>query len=84
VRLYETTAVVTGRTRMKGRLGDAPFAASSRHTHVFVMQQGEWRLVAAQGTQIPTSPEQQAAQTRAVRWREEVTSPKEELHEQPD
>ena len=50
VRLYKTTAVVTGRTRMKGRLGDAPFVASSRYTHVFVMDKGEWRLVAAQGT----------------------------------
>ncbi|HEU0007365.1 MAG TPA: nuclear transport factor 2 family protein [Terriglobia bacterium] len=57
VRLYQTTAVITGRTRMKGRLGDAPFAASSRYTHVFVMQQGKWRLVAAQGTQISPSPE---------------------------
>jgi Domain of unknown function (DUF4440) len=52
MRLYKTTAVVTGRTRMKGRLGGAPFATSSRYTHVFVMQQGKWRLVAAQGTQI--------------------------------
>ncbi len=43
VRLYQTTAIVTGRTQMKGRLGDAPFAASSRYTHVFVDQQGEWR-----------------------------------------
>ena len=57
VRLYETTAVVTGRTRIKGRFGGAPFAASSRYSHVFVMQQGEWRLVAAQGTQISPSPE---------------------------
>jgi len=58
VRLYQATAVVMGRTRMKGRLGGAPFAASSRYTHVFVMQQGEWRLAAAQGTRIPTSREQ--------------------------
>jgi len=58
VRLYKTTAVVTGRTRMKGRLGDAPFVASSRYTHVFVMDKGEWRLVAAQGTQISPRQEQ--------------------------
>src|SRR5262245_43159211 len=57
VRLYETTAVVTGRTRIKGRFGGAPFAASSRYSHVFVMQRGEWRLVAAQGTQISPSLE---------------------------
>ena len=57
-RRYQATIVITGRTRMKGRLGDAPFAASSRYTHVYVEQQGEWRLVAAQGTLIPPSPEQ--------------------------
>ena len=44
--------VITGRTQMKGRLGDAPFAASSRYTHVFVSQQNEWRLATAQGTPI--------------------------------
>ena len=60
VRLYQTTAIVTGRTQMKGRLGDAPFAASSRYTHVFAEQQGEWRLVNAQGTQISIVPEQSA------------------------
>ena len=52
VRLHERTAVVTGRTEMEGRFGEAPFAASSRYTHVFVEQQGRWRLVAAQGTPI--------------------------------
>lgn len=58
VRLYQTTAIVTGRTQMKGRLGDFPFTASSRYTHVFVSQQSEWRLATAQGTQIspPASP----------------------------
>ena len=52
VRHYQTTAIVTGRTQMKGRLGDAPFVASSRYTHVFVSQQNEWRLATAQGTSI--------------------------------
>jgi len=52
VRLYQTTAIITGRTQMKGQLGDAPFHASSRYTHVFVSQQNEWRLATAQGTQI--------------------------------
>src|SRR5258708_4253102 len=56
VRLYQTTAIVTGRTQMKGRLRDAPFAASSRYAHVFVEHQGEWRLVSAQGTQISPPP----------------------------
>ena len=52
VRIYQTTAVITGRTRMKGQFAGTPFATSSRYTHVYVEQQGEWRLVAAQGTQI--------------------------------
>jgi len=52
VRLYQTTAIITGRTQMKGRLGDAPFPASSRYTHAFVSQQNEWRLATAQGTPI--------------------------------
>jgi ketosteroid isomerase-like protein len=56
VRMYQATAIVTGRTQMKGQLGDAPFAASSRYTHVFVSQHGEWRLATAQGTRIsPTT-----------------------------
>ena len=61
VRLYQTTAIVTGRTQMKGRLGDASFAASSRYTHVFVDQRGEWRLATAQGTQISPAPGQSAS-----------------------
>ncbi|MBZ5537072.1 MAG: nuclear transport factor 2 family protein [Acidobacteriia bacterium] len=57
VRVYQTTAVITGRTRIKGRFADIPFATSSRYTHVYVEQHGEWRLVAAQGTQIAPGPE---------------------------
>ena len=56
VRVSHAAAVVTGRTEMKGRMGDTPFALSSRYTHVFVEQEGECRLVAAQGTQIPPVP----------------------------
>ena len=61
VRLYQTTAIVTGRTQMKGRLGDAPFVASSRYTHVFVDRRGEWRLATAQGTQISPASGQSAS-----------------------
>lgn len=52
VRFYASAAVVTGSTQMTGRFGAMPFTAHSRYTHVFVEQQSEWRLVAAQGTQI--------------------------------
>jgi len=61
VRLYQTTAIFTGRTQMKGQLGEAPFAVSSRYTHVFVDQRGEWRLATAQGTQISPAPGQSAS-----------------------
>ena len=52
VRFYQTAAVITGSTQMSGRFGATPFTAHSRYTHVFVEEQSEWRLVAAQGTQI--------------------------------
>jgi ketosteroid isomerase-like protein len=61
VRLYQSTAIITGRTHMKGQLGKAPFTASSRYTHVFVERQGEWRLVNGQGTPISSPPEQRAS-----------------------
>jgi hypothetical protein len=61
VRLYQTTAVITGRTQMRGRFAEQPFIVSSRYTHVFVEQQGQWRLVTAQGTQVSAAPGQTAA-----------------------
>ena len=54
VRIYTTTAVITGRTEMSGTFVDQAFRASSRYTHVFVEQDGQWRLVSAQGTQTTT------------------------------
>ena len=52
VRRYGTAAVVTGRTEMAGRFGEAPFAARSRYTHVYAEIDGRWRLASAQGTPI--------------------------------
>ena len=52
VRSYDVTAVVTGRTQMHGRFGEAAFTISSRYTHVYTKRRDEWRLVTAQGTQI--------------------------------
>jgi ketosteroid isomerase-like protein len=52
VRIYHRTAVITGRTEMQGKPGDEPCVAHSRYTHVCHMEQNEWRLVSAQGTQI--------------------------------
>src|SRR4051812_2609914 len=36
VRLYGATAVITGRTEMRGGFGDQTFRTESRYTHVFV------------------------------------------------
>ena len=52
VRRFGSTAIVNGRTEMRGRVGDAAFAVRSRYTHVYVEQQGRLRLASAQGTQI--------------------------------
>ena len=57
VRRYGATAVITGRTRMKGKFEGSPFETSSRYTHVYVEQHGRWRLVSAQGTQIAGAQE---------------------------
>jgi ketosteroid isomerase-like protein len=59
VRRYGSAAVVTGRTRMRGRYGDQPFGAHSRYTHVYVRRASGWKLASAQGTPVadagPTS-----------------------------
>jgi ketosteroid isomerase-like protein len=52
VRRYGSAAVVTGRTRMRGRYGDQPFGAHSRYTHVYVRRKAGWRLASAQGTPV--------------------------------
>ena len=53
VRIYSTdTAVIVGRTEMRFRAAEQSFTFSSRYTHVFVLQDGGWRLASAQGTQI--------------------------------
>jgi len=52
LRMYGETAVVTGRTQMRGQFEEKPFTASSRYTHVYVTAQPQWQLVSAQGTQI--------------------------------
>lgn len=52
VRRYASAAVATGETRMRGRYGGAGWSAHSRYAHVYVEQDGRWRLASAQGTQI--------------------------------
>jgi ketosteroid isomerase-like protein len=52
VRLYDTTAIVTGRTRMSGRYEGHAFRVHSRYTHVYARGRNGWRLVSAQGTPV--------------------------------
>jgi ketosteroid isomerase-like protein len=52
VRVHGTAGIVTGRTAMSGRMEGDAFAVRSRYTHVFVVEEGRWRLVSAQGTPI--------------------------------
>ncbi len=52
VRTYGTTAVITGRTEMRGWYEGQEFRVTSRYTHVLVLQSETWRMVSAQGTQI--------------------------------
>jgi len=54
VRFYNGTGVITGRTEMRGRIDGNAFDISSRYTHMFIEQDGAWRLVSAHGTLIST------------------------------
>ena len=51
-RLYGTTAVVTGETRMIGRFDVKHFRVHSRYTHVYAQGTDGFRLVNAQGTPV--------------------------------
>jgi len=57
VRRYGEAAVITGRTEMRMSFGGQAIETRSRYTHVFVHQDGRWRMVSAQGTQIAPPPE---------------------------
>jgi ketosteroid isomerase-like protein len=52
VRRRGAAGVVVGRTRMVMHFGPDRVTASSRYTHVFVNDDGLWRLMSAQGTPI--------------------------------
>jgi len=54
VRFYGPTAIVTGRTQMRGRFEGTPFVAQSRYTHVYIECEGKLCLAAAQGTPLPS------------------------------
>ena len=53
VRVYGDTAVTTGILTLKGQNPNGDFTSNTRYTGVWVKQQGRWRLVAAQLSDIP-------------------------------
>jgi ketosteroid isomerase-like protein len=50
---YGDTAVVTGRSTVKGTDGGKDISGQYRYTRVYVKRQGRWQLVATQTTTIP-------------------------------
>jgi ketosteroid isomerase-like protein len=52
VQIYGETAVVVGKWRGKGQNGDIAFDYSARFLSVWVYEEGVWRNVAAQSTEI--------------------------------
>jgi hypothetical protein len=53
IRLYDGTAVVTGRWNASGRNGAASFDYQARFLSVWVREDGSWQNVAYQSTEIP-------------------------------
>lgn len=53
VRLHGDAAVVTGRTRVKGKAGDTPFATVFQFTDTMVRRDGKWRFAASHVSRIP-------------------------------
>jgi len=58
IRVYGDTAVTTGILTLKGQNPNGDFTSNTRFTAVFLKQQGRWRLVAAQLTDIPQKQSQ--------------------------
>ncbi len=54
VRLYEKTAVVTGKVTTRRTIKGQPNTSQSRFTDVFVWRDGRWQLVAGHSSRIRT------------------------------
>ncbi len=52
IRVYENTAVMTGRFTAKGQFRGKTIDIRERYTAVWVKKDGRWRLVAEQGNEI--------------------------------
>jgi ketosteroid isomerase-like protein len=53
VRVYGNVALLSGRTRMTGRSGGAPFTTHYRYIDVYVRTNGTWKVCSVQTTRIP-------------------------------
>ena len=53
VRVYGDVALLSGRTRMTGREGGAPFTTHYRYIDVYVRTNGIWKICSVQTTRLP-------------------------------
>jgi ketosteroid isomerase-like protein len=54
VRVYGNVALLSGRTRMTGREGGAPFTTHYRYIDVYVRTNGTWKVCSVQTTRLPS------------------------------
>ena len=52
VRIYGGTAVVTGRTHLKGISGGKPFDSEIQFTDTLIKESGRWRLLAVHASKV--------------------------------
>ena len=53
VRLYGDVARVSGRTRMTGAYQGKPFTSHYRYIDIYVLRNGEWKIVSVQISRMP-------------------------------
>ena len=53
VRVYGNVALLSGRTRMTGREGGAPFTTHYRYIDIYVRTNGVWKICSVQTTRLP-------------------------------
>jgi ketosteroid isomerase-like protein len=56
VRIYGSTALLSGWFSLRGTSKGEPFEAMSRYTDVYVKSGGKWRAVLGQATRLPKRP----------------------------
>lgn len=53
IRLYGSTALLSGRTHMTGKYDGQAFTSDYRYIDVYVKREGAWKIVSVQITRIP-------------------------------